>query len=106
MLSFLIHEIFTFYIKSMLKFNCPNSSPKVNNVKLFLCIIYLHFVLNLHCVSLYIFHSVEISVIEHVISMATISKTHINCKQISIKRKLDFINNVNATSGMLRNICR
>ena len=56
--------------------------------------------LTLHGVCVYILNSVEQSVIEHVISMAAISKFHMNCKQISIERKLDFINYVDATSGI------
>ena len=65
-----------------------------------MCRIHLHFVLTLHGVCVYILNSVEQSVIEHVISMAAISKFHMNCKQISIERKLDFINYVDATSGI------
>jgi len=45
-------------------------------------------------------NSVEQSVTEHIISMATISKFHMNCKQISIERVVDFINNMDATSGI------
>jgi len=67
------------------------------------CRIYLHFVLILHGVCVYILNSAEQSVIEHVISMATISKFYMKFKQISIERKLDVINNVLVTSGMLSN---
>ena len=31
-LSFLVHKIFTFYIKSALKFACPNQLPKVSRL--------------------------------------------------------------------------
>jgi len=64
------------------------------------CRIYLNFVLTLHGVCVYILNSVEQSVIKHVIIMATISKFHMNCKQISVERKVDFINNVDATAGI------
>jgi len=64
------------------------------------CRIYLYFVLTLHGVCVCIVNSVEQSVTEHIISMATISKFHMNCKQISIERVVDFINNMDATSGI------
>jgi hypothetical protein len=57
-------------------------------------------VLTLHGVSVHILNSVEQAVIEHVISMANVSKFHMNCTQISIEREVDFINNVDATSGI------
>jgi hypothetical protein len=74
-----------------------------NNVKHAVCIIYLHFVLTLHCVCVYIFHRVEHLIIGYVIRMATASKTQIKHNQISIERKVDVTNNVDATSGMLCN---
>jgi hypothetical protein len=63
------------------------------------CRIYLHFVLTLHCVCVYILNSMEQSVIERVMSTATISKIHINCKQISIETKLDYKHNIDLLQG-------
>lgn len=45
-----------------------------------------------NCFCVYSFHYVEPSIIDHVVSMATTSKTGVKCKLLQVEEKLDIKN--------------